>query len=79
VGRQAARSERGGRGERPRRPRPRRRARWRAHDREAIAAYLGAGDNFERAAAAYADQNERDHATLVQAVQGGRIPAETGV
>jgi uncharacterized protein (DUF2252 family) len=56
-------------------------ARW--GDRIAIAAYLGPGDVFDRAiagfAVAYADQNERDYAALVQAVQSGRIPAETGL
>jgi uncharacterized protein (DUF2252 family) len=59
------------------------RAHARSGDRQAIAAYLGAGENFDKAvarfAAAYADQNERDHATLVEAVKRGRIPAETGL
>jgi uncharacterized protein (DUF2252 family) len=59
------------------------RAHARTGPREAIAAYLGGGDRFDRALAdfaeAYADQNERDHAALVQAVQRGRIPAETGI
>jgi uncharacterized protein (DUF2252 family) len=52
-------------------------------DRIAIAAYLGRSDVFDRAIVAfatkYADQNERDHAALVAAVDGGRIIAETGV
>jgi uncharacterized protein (DUF2252 family) len=49
-------------------------------DRIAIAAYLGGSDVFDRAitqfAAAYADQNERDHKSLVDAVASGRITAE---
>jgi hypothetical protein len=52
-------------------------------DRIAIAAYLGRSDVFDRAivafAAKYADQNERDHAALLAAVESGRITAETGV
>jgi hypothetical protein len=59
------------------------RAHARSGDREAIAAYLGQGDRFDRAlvtfAEAYADQNERDHAALVAAVDSGRVEAETGV
>ena len=43
-------------------------------DRIAIAAYLGGSDVFDKAitqfAAAYADQNERDHQALVNAVPG---------
>jgi len=49
-------------------------------DRIAIAAYLGGSDVFDQAitqfAAAYADQNERDHKSLVDAVASGRITAE---
>ena len=49
-------------------------------DRIAIAAYLGGSDVFDKAitqfAAAYADQNERDHQSLVDAVEAGRIMAE---
>jgi uncharacterized protein (DUF2252 family) len=52
-------------------------------DRIAIAAYLGNSDAFDRAitqfAATYADQNERDHQSLVNAVSSGRIKAEAGV
>jgi uncharacterized protein (DUF2252 family) len=59
------------------------RAHARSGDRIAIAAYLGASDTFDRAvvefAEAYADQNERDHAALAQAVASGRVKAETGV
>jgi uncharacterized protein (DUF2252 family) len=59
----------------------------RAHARSGnvaeIAGYLGPGDVFDVALAAfsvaYADQAERDHAGLVAAVRAGRLPAETGV
>ncbi|MEU2832582.1 DUF2252 domain-containing protein [Streptomyces lavendulae] len=56
------------------------RAHARSGDRIAIAAYLGGGDAFDRAlvtfAEAYADQNERDHRALLDAVHAGRLPAE---
>ena len=56
------------------------RAHARSGDRIAIAAYLGSADVFDQAitrfAAAYADQNERDHKSLVDAVASGRIIAE---
>jgi uncharacterized protein (DUF2252 family) len=56
------------------------RAHARSGDRIAIASYLGSSDVFDRAitefAAAYADQNERDHRALVDAVAAGRITAE---
>jgi uncharacterized protein (DUF2252 family) len=56
------------------------RAHARSGDRIAIAAYLGGSDVFDQAitrfAAAYADQNERDYKTLVDAVASGRITAE---
>jgi len=59
------------------------RAHARSGDRIAIAAYLGNSEVFDRAitkfAAAYADQNERDHQSLVDAVKSGRITAEHGV
>jgi uncharacterized protein (DUF2252 family) len=59
------------------------RAHARSGDRIAIAAYLGGSDVFDRAitefAGAYADQNERDHQALVDAVKDGRITAEPGV
>ena len=58
------------------------RAHARAGDSVAIAAYLGRGDSFDRALAgfaeAYADQNERDYAAVVEAVESGRITAEFG-
>ncbi|WP_329188758.1 DUF2252 domain-containing protein [Actinacidiphila glaucinigra] len=57
------------------------RAHARSGDRIAIAAYLGGSDVFDRAVAgfaeAYADQNERDHRALVEAVRGGRLRAES--
>ncbi|MCM3882171.1 DUF2252 domain-containing protein [Frankia sp. R82] len=53
------------------------RAHARSGDRIAIAAYLGTGEAFDHAIArfaeAYADQNEADHAALVQAVRTGRV------
>ena len=56
------------------------RAHARSGDRIAIAAYLGGSDAFDQAiaefAAAYADQNERDHSALLAAVASGRIMAE---
>jgi uncharacterized protein (DUF2252 family) len=59
------------------------RAHARSGDRIAIAAYLGGSDVFDQAisqfAAAYADQNERDHDALVAAVTSGRITAEPGL
>ncbi len=55
------------------------RAHARSGDRVAIAAYLGAGDSFDRAIAtfseSYADQSERDHASLLDAIASGRIEA----
>ena len=63
--------------------RTRARAHARSGDRIAIAAYLGRGDTFDRAiaafAAAYADQNERDYAALQAAVAQGRATAELGL
>jgi uncharacterized protein (DUF2252 family) len=59
------------------------RAHARSGDRIAIATYLGKGDAFDRAltdfAVAYADLNERDYETLVQAVRDGRIEAKEGL
>ena len=59
------------------------RAHARSGDRIAIAAYLGGGDAFDRAMAAfaetYADQNERDYRALQEAVASGRVTAELGV
>ena len=59
------------------------RAHARSGDRIAIAAYLGSSDVFDQAitqfSAAYADQNERDHKALVNAVASGRLTAEQGL
>jgi uncharacterized protein (DUF2252 family) len=59
------------------------RAHARSGDRIAIASYLGKADTFDRAIASfattYADQNERDYAALVHAVQSGRLVAQTGM
>jgi uncharacterized protein (DUF2252 family) len=58
------------------------RAHARSGDRIAIAAYLGQSAVFDQAvaefAAAYADQNERDHQALTAAVAAGRVTASTG-
>jgi uncharacterized protein (DUF2252 family) len=59
------------------------RAHARSGDRIAIAAYLGGSDAFDKAiakfASAYADQNEHDYESLVDAVKSGRITAEPGL
>ena len=56
------------------------RAHARSGDAIAIASYLGSSDVFDRAIAAfaeaYADQNERDHAALVDAIATGRVQAQ---
>jgi uncharacterized protein (DUF2252 family) len=55
----------------------------RSGDRVAIASYLGSGETFDRAiaefASSYADQNERDHAAFVAAIDEGRIAATRGI
>jgi hypothetical protein len=55
------------------------RAHARSGDRVAIAAYLGSSSAFDAAtrefASTYADQNERDHRVLVDAIAAGRITA----
>jgi uncharacterized protein (DUF2252 family) len=59
------------------------RAHARTGDRIAIAAYLGRSDTFDQAMAdfaeTYADQAERDHAALADAVASGRVQAQTGI
>jgi uncharacterized protein (DUF2252 family) len=59
------------------------RAHARSGDRIAIASYLGNSDVFDKAIAdfssAYADQNERDYQALAQAVDSGRVVAQTGL
>jgi len=55
------------------------RAHARTGDAARIAGYLGKNDTFDVAlakfASAYADQAERDHATLVKAIRAGRLKA----
>jgi uncharacterized protein (DUF2252 family) len=59
------------------------RAHARSGDRIAISSYLGSGDVFDQATAAfaetYADQNQRDYDALKHAVESGRITARTGL
>jgi hypothetical protein len=59
------------------------RAHARSGDPIAIAEYLGHNDAFENAisdfSARYADQNQRDYDTFVNAIADGRIQAVTGV
>jgi uncharacterized protein (DUF2252 family) len=59
------------------------RAHARTGDREAIAAYLGHGDKFDRAIAAfseaYADQNEADYKVLIDAQRTGDLKVESGL
>ena len=59
------------------------RAHARSGDRIAIASYLGKSEAFDSAiadfAAAYADQNELDYQALVDAVNSGRLEAQTGL
>lgn len=56
------------------------RAHAKSGDAASISGYLGGGDAFELALAtfaqSYADQTERDHAALVEAVRTGRIQAQ---
>jgi hypothetical protein len=55
----------------------------RSGDRIAISAYLGGSTRFDNAIAyfaeTYADQNQRDHATLQTAAAEGRAQAQPGV
>jgi uncharacterized protein (DUF2252 family) len=59
------------------------RAHARTGDREAIAAYLGKSDRFDRAIAefsqAYADQNEADYQVLIEAQRSGDLEVESGL
>jgi uncharacterized protein (DUF2252 family) len=56
------------------------RAHARSGDPIAIGAYLGSGKRFDEALAEfsrlYADQNEKDHAALKDAIGSGRLPVE---
>ncbi len=55
----------------------------RSGDSIAIASYVGRSDTLDRALArfaeTYADQNERDHRALLEAVASGRVKAEQGI
>lgn len=55
----------------------------RTGDPAMIAGYLGESSAFEEAlaafAVAYANQTERDHAVLQEAIADGRIEAQTGI
>jgi len=59
------------------------RAHARSGDRVAISSYLGSGDTFDQAIAAfseaYADQNERDYVALAKAEKQGRITVHRGI
>jgi uncharacterized protein (DUF2252 family) len=59
------------------------RAHARSGDAIAISAYLGRGDTFDRALVefgeTYAAQNQEDHQALLEAIESGRIEAESGV
>ncbi|MCP4166219.1 MAG: DUF2252 domain-containing protein [Chloroflexi bacterium] len=59
------------------------RAHARTGDAAAIAGYIGEGKTLAKAIAnfadAYADQTEQDHQALVEAIESGRVTAETGI
>jgi uncharacterized protein (DUF2252 family) len=59
------------------------RAHARTGDRRAIAAYLGHGDKFDHAIAAfseaYADQNQADYEVVIGAERAGTLKVESGV
>jgi uncharacterized protein (DUF2252 family) len=59
------------------------RAHARSGDRITIAGYLGSSDAFDSAlvdfARAYADQNERDHRALLDAIAKGHVDAVAGI
>jgi len=56
------------------------RAHARTGDAATIAGYLGSGDDYDKSlrrfALSYADQTERDHATLAKAARSGRVRAD---
>jgi predicted alpha/beta hydrolase len=58
------------------------RANARSGDAVVLMGYLGKNDSFESAltgfSVAYADQNERDYAALLAAINSGRIEARLG-
>jgi hypothetical protein len=55
------------------------RAHAKSGDAATISGYLGKSDTFDRAlgtfALAYADQTQKDHATLAKAIRSGRVKA----
>jgi hypothetical protein len=59
------------------------RAHARTGDAAAISGYVGKSDVFDNAIAAfalsYADQTEKDHAALLEAIADGRIEAQEGI
>jgi len=59
------------------------RAHARTGDASVISGYMGSGAAFDEAirdfAIAYADQTERDYQALVEAVNSGRVVAQTGI
>jgi len=59
------------------------RAHARTGDRRAIAAYLGKGDKFDAAIAAfsqaYAEQNDHDYSVLMEAQRSGDLEVESGL
>ncbi len=59
------------------------RAHARTGDAGSISGYLGSSDVFDKAigkfAMAYADQTLSDHQALVEAIESGRVAAETGI
>ena len=59
------------------------RAHARSGDAVAISSYLGSGDTFDRAIAAfaeaYADQNDKDYEALKAAADSGRITVQSGL
>jgi hypothetical protein len=59
------------------------RAHARSGDRIAIAGYLGGSERFDDAVAqfgeSYADLNERDLGSMMQAIASGRITARDGL
>jgi uncharacterized protein (DUF2252 family) len=59
------------------------RAHAKSGERISIAEYVGTSETFDRAmvsfAQRYADQNEKDHAALVDAIASGRVQAMSGI
>jgi len=59
------------------------RAHTRTGDAAAISGDIGKGETLAKAiagyAASYADQTEQDHQALVEAIESGRVTAETGI